>query len=245
MPPFASAVTLDTSARLALVEAEVPRKSGAPVPTVASTFEHAFELGALWQDLLRQEVRNVSFFFTAEECGVIVERTRKSRFATRLSEWELRVLERVVFGLDQKVVAMDAGRSPGHVSGTLRKTLTMLGFPCTASKVPAIVVLAAHAARLGPGAVPARASAVEVNGRACLRILSPRPDRCFPVRLTDTEAAVVRLFVEGLSHAQIARVRGRSQRTIANQLAAVFHKMGISGRTRLLCRLVECAAQTG
>lgn len=242
MPPFSSAVSLDTSDRLTLVDAEVVRRSGAEVQTVASAFEHAFELGALWQELLSQEVRNVSFFFTAQECGVIVERTGNSRFLTRLREWELRVLERVVFGLDQNCVALEAGRSPTHVSSTLRKTLTTLGFPCSASKLPAIVVLAAYAARLGPGAMPARASAVTVDGRACLRILTPRPDRCFPVPLTNAEAAVVRLVVEGLSHAQIARVRGRSERTIANQLAAVFRKMGISGRAQLLCRLVECAA---
>ena len=41
----------------------------------------------------------------------------------------------------------------------------------------------------------------------------------------------------GLSNAAIARKRGRSTRTIANQLAAVYRKLGVSSRSELAVRL--------
>jgi DNA-binding CsgD family transcriptional regulator len=52
-------------------------------------------------------------------------------------------------------------------------------------------------------------------------------------RLTPAETAVVALAIEGYSNDEIGRVRGCSGRTVANQLAAVYAKMGVSGRRAL------------
>ena len=65
----------------------------------------------------------------------------------------------------------------------------------------------------------------------------------FPIRrvdarvLTAAEMAVARAVVEGKSNAEIARERGRSPRTIANQVAAIFKKLGVSSRLELARRL--------
>lgn len=40
----------------------------------------------------------------------------------------------------------------------------------------------------------------------------------------------------GLSNAAIARKRGRSPRTIANQLASIYRKLGVSSRAELAAR---------
>ena len=51
--------------------------------------------------------------------------------------------------------------------------------------------------------------------------------------LTPAETAVVALAIEGYSNNEIGRVRGCSARTVANQLAAVYVKTGVSGRRAL------------
>jgi DNA-binding CsgD family transcriptional regulator len=51
--------------------------------------------------------------------------------------------------------------------------------------------------------------------------------------LTPAETAVVALAIEGYSNEEIARVRGCSARTVANQLAAVYVKKRVSGRREL------------
>jgi DNA-binding CsgD family transcriptional regulator len=55
--------------------------------------------------------------------------------------------------------------------------------------------------------------------------------------LTEAEAAVLDLVRAGLSNAEIAARRGRSYRTIANQLASIYTKLGVASRFELLARL--------
>lgn len=55
-----------------------------------------------------------------------------------------------------------------------------------------------------------------------------------PDRLTRCEAEVVRMVCDGSSNADIASRRGVSVRTVANQLAAVFRKLGVGSRSELL-----------
>lgn len=51
--------------------------------------------------------------------------------------------------------------------------------------------------------------------------------------LTASEREVLRQAARGLSNSAIARLRGRSERTIANQLASAYAKLGIEGRRGL------------
>ncbi len=57
----------------------------------------------------------------------------------------------------------------------------------------------------------------------------PRPTRA----LTDAEYDVARDAIEGFSNAEIARRRGRSARTVANQLASIYRKLGVTSRAEL------------
>jgi DNA-binding CsgD family transcriptional regulator len=66
-----------------------------------------------------------------------------------------------------------------------------------------------------------------------------RPDLSFPVPLSRAEAAVVRELVAGRSHAQISDSRATSPRTVANQLATVFKKFGVSGRGAIVHQLIQ------
>ena len=51
--------------------------------------------------------------------------------------------------------------------------------------------------------------------------------------LTAAEEEVVGLVLAGLSNAQIARRRGTRERTVANQLASIFRKVGVASRSEL------------
>jgi DNA-binding NarL/FixJ family response regulator len=54
--------------------------------------------------------------------------------------------------------------------------------------------------------------------------------------LTHAELGVARKLVEGLTNAQIAAVRGTSERTVANQVAAIFRKLRVGSRAELARR---------
>jgi DNA-binding CsgD family transcriptional regulator len=57
--------------------------------------------------------------------------------------------------------------------------------------------------------------------------------------LSAGESAVVALAARGRSNAEIARARNISPRTVANQLAASYRKLGVSGRRELRARLAR------
>lgn len=60
-----------------------------------------------------------------------------------------------------------------------------------------------------------------------------------PLMLGRAERDVLALVLDGLSNAEIAARRGRSVRTVANQVASVFQKVGVGSRSELfaaMCR---------
>lgn len=64
-------------------------------------------------------------------------------------------------------------------------------------------------------------------------------DNELPPGLTDAERAVVVAVLDGRSNAAIAAMRGTSPRTIANQVAAVFRKLGVRSRTELATKVLR------
>lgn len=64
-------------------------------------------------------------------------------------------------------------------------------------------------------------------------------DRSRIAGVTAAERGVLGLVAEGLSNAQIAVRRGVSPRTVANQLASVFRKLGVRSRLELEARLAR------
>jgi DNA-binding NarL/FixJ family response regulator len=58
----------------------------------------------------------------------------------------------------------------------------------------------------------------------------PKPD------LTEAERSVLELLVTGASNADIARARGSSKHTVANQVRSLLHKLGANSRYDLMRR---------
>jgi DNA-binding NarL/FixJ family response regulator len=109
-----------------------------------------------------------------------------------------------------------------------------MGLHCSPSNAPPLLVMAAHAARGHASFASARSRQLHGANTWFRVVSSPRPDHDLKEVLTGAELAVARLLVDGASHAEIARARGSSRRTVANQLAAVFQRLGVSGRADLL-----------
>ena len=65
-----------------------------------------------------------------------------------------------------------------------------------------------------------------------------------PDVLSPAEKEVAALVARGRSTADIARARRVSPRTVANQLASIFRKLGVSSRQELLLALHEEAARS-
>jgi DNA-binding CsgD family transcriptional regulator len=52
--------------------------------------------------------------------------------------------------------------------------------------------------------------------------------------LSPAESEVAAHLLKGRTNAQIAKIRGASERTVANQVANVFRKLGVSSRLELV-----------
>lgn len=82
-----------------------------------------------------------------------------------------------------------------------------------------------------------RAGAFRHDGHAYAYLSYPAGVFVRPEALTDAEAAVAELVAGGVSSPEIARRRGVSQRTVANQLASIFRKLGVTSRGTLVLAL--------
>jgi DNA-binding CsgD family transcriptional regulator len=76
-----------------------------------------------------------------------------------------------------------------------------------------------------------------IGGEDVLLLSFPLDPIALPPGLTEVEREIVLEVARGASNADIARARGRSARTIANQLASIYGKLGVSGRAELVARL--------
>ncbi len=59
------------------------------------------------------------------------------------------------------------------------------------------------------------------------------PKAQLPWTLTDSERHVTELTLKGFTNEEIATLRGVSHRTVANQLQAIYRKLGIGSRVEL------------
>lgn len=83
---------------------------------------------------------------------------------------------------------------------------------------------------------------LEIEGVALVVLSRPAPRKTRRARktlgpLTKTEKSVVARLVRGESTARIAKGRGTSARTVANQIAAIYRKLGVGSRRELAALL--------
>ena len=84
-----------------------------------------------------------------------------------------------------------------------------------------------------------RGTVIILGGSKYLLLSFEGPGDTFQSKLTPAESSVVAAVLAGHSNNEIARQRGTSPRTIANQLASIFNKLGIRSRAQLAVRWAE------
>ncbi|MCA9599922.1 MAG: helix-turn-helix transcriptional regulator [Myxococcales bacterium] len=72
---------------------------------------------------------------------------------------------------------------------------------------------------------------------AALSLPASKPEQV--AALSPAEREVVRLALGGFGNGEIAELRQTSLRTVANQLASAYKKLGVSGRSELANKLAE------
>ena len=182
-----------------------------------------------WRDLTEGRSSVLDAFITSS-CSYLV--TTRDVLHAPVPLRSLHMLERVVTGSYPKLVAADLQLAQSTVACTLKQALASLGVPCAPSKIPFGLVALIHGART-EGRLPLMYSSVtQLLGRGCEILTTPLPSLAH--LLPPVVEEVLNLQLAGRSHREIARLRGTSSRTIANQLAMAYGRIGSSGRLNVL-----------
>jgi DNA-binding CsgD family transcriptional regulator len=157
------------------------------------------------------------------------------RPATGLSNRERVIAAQVAGGAPLKVVAATLSISTQAVATHLSRAKRKLGVSSRAELVRA-VILDGSGSPGTAGTSPAPALFEFIWNGTRLRVLPvPRaPAPPFAWRLTDAELDVLIRVAYGMTNAQIARTCGTAATTVAAQISAIMHKVGVSSRAKLL-----------
>jgi DNA-binding NarL/FixJ family response regulator len=194
-------------------------------------------LASVWQDLVDGRQRVEDGFFTRERCFLLLSLTQGTVCA--LSGRRRHVLEKLASGQSAKALAYDLDVSVSTVSQDAKLGLGQLGFDRTAGRMHPLLVMSARASVRPASASSGRARWFNYANETFRVIGAPRPDDRLGPILPPAELAVLRALVEGRNYREIAKGRGTSTRTVANQLAAAFRRLGVSGRGHLLEHLTN------
>jgi DNA-binding NarL/FixJ family response regulator len=187
-------------------------------------------LREVWGQLVGGACTVLCGFFSQTRFGIVVRRIPESE-RRPLARRQLELLQGTLAGSSQKRMALEAGLACSTVAVELRAAIRQLGCSCRPSRAHPILMLMASAASTNSHRTAALGS-LRVGGVQMETIGLARPEANADV--TPAERAIVRLLVEGVCYAKISRSRGRSRRTIANQVAAVFRRLNVSGRNELV-----------
>jgi len=207
------------------------KKQAAPSPLVGRQVA-AF----VWQSLLQHELCVAG---TTNEGTVRLQPSRHSA-SQRLAAPSY--VEGVLLGRPQKVLALESARSQAAISSLLQRQMKTMGLAGTVLRLPLALAMLAHAATsdlLNVTLLERDATSAEVflfRGIVSEAALGG---------LTAAEQDVTLRYLQGQSCVAIAEARCSRPRTVANQLAGVFHRFGTAGRFDLLRVVLQHAQRSG
>jgi DNA-binding CsgD family transcriptional regulator len=208
-----------------------------------------FDLAELWRRLGACEWQVHDTFATdARLYATVVESDVPRRRPG--SDAGLAMIEQILVGQSSKALAIERRVSDSTVALTIKKRLQLMGLTCKVRGMPLILALAARSA-CGRVREPLFGRIAFLGGDAPHGrwvVSVAHPDFRIPKLLSTAERAVLSHALEGKTYVQIATARDTSLRTVANQLASVFRKLGVSGYGEtldlLLSRTFEPQART-
>ncbi|MDJ0790082.1 MAG: LuxR C-terminal-related transcriptional regulator [Myxococcota bacterium] len=140
-----------------------------------------------------------------------------------LTRREAQVAELVGTGRSTKEIAYDLGLSLSTVTMAATRAARKFGLRSRAEL----------AAFFAPCGARSRLREARIGDQPVLVGCHAVLDPALSERLTRAEREVAELVVSGRSNAEIARLRGTAQNTVANQVASIFRKLSIQSRTEL------------
>ena len=214
----------------------IPHFDSATEAETGQTVDDDKALATLWHSLTSGSSKIVDVFSTSDRLGMVVA-SHVGASAGPVAERDLGVLERVMISAQQKSVGFDVRVSPAGLNRILMRALAHLGLDCTPSRLPLLLVVAAHAART-PGAIcSVRVGTQRADGALYQSVTLHDATAWLQARLTPSQSKIANLLIEGKTHAEIADRCNIVKRTVANHLAAVYGELRLSGRLALLSRL--------
>jgi DNA-binding CsgD family transcriptional regulator len=87
------------------------------------------------------------------------------------------------------------------------------------------------------------ATRFRVGGEELVAFSVPNRKLELPEKLSPAEREVTELMLSGLSNAEIAACRSTALRTVANQVAVIFDKLGVGSRGELVALLIADGKQ--
>lgn len=144
-----------------------------------------------------------------------------------LSRRERQVAEFAGLGRTPKETAYALGLSHSTVSSAEQRAREKLGL-ASRSQLTSF---------FAPAGLRRRLTELALEGESILLASAPIVAEEAVDRLTPAQREVALLAVQGATNAAIARQRGSAERTVANQLQAIFEKFGVHSRAELAAAL--------
>lgn len=180
------------------------------------------EANGWWDRIVSGEWRVVRRFDDAEQWYAVVA---PATGGERLTDRQRIILEEVAAGASHCEIGYDLGITVSTVATHLAIALRVVGLHRT--DLPSL----------------ARGACTERRVAADLVLASPDVSHEIFPELTEAERDVARSVVAGRANRSIAAARGTSVRTVANQLAEIFRKLGLASRLELVVAAADRSAR--
>jgi DNA-binding NarL/FixJ family response regulator len=193
------------------------------------------EAFSLWKGLVDGRWSVVDHFLGGgRRYYVVIHNPPEARPIRGLSDDERTALGYVIGGTSNKVASFALGQSETAYSRTMKRAMSKLGVASRAS----LIELASRLGAPGGGAPDDVDLHTLDLGGVQVPVISAPSISC-PENFTDAERDLAAMIAEPMSNAEIAEARRTSPRTVANQLAAMYRKCGVSTREELIVALLE------
>jgi DNA-binding CsgD family transcriptional regulator len=203
-----------------------------PAVRHASSTRFRVPVASVWPRLMSGELVIVDHTTDVSHCSLTLQQ-RPTELRVPLTTAQRLVVEQLLAGVAQKVVGYAISRGASTVCGTAASAVRALGLRCTTKRVPLALVVLAAAHRVPSTPVVAECRTL-IGVPHAFELELPHPHKALPATLSPAEHHVARLTMDGLSHTAIAAQRGRSARTVANQMHCIFNKLLASNRHELI-----------
>ena len=193
---------------------------------------------AAWRALLIGEMVVSEHLHEVGVRTIVARPTGPGSRSLALSRMEVELASSRARGTPLKVLATQMQGSPSSISASIFRARRKLRLRTEADLAAFFLStevregLRMNGERVEGGCEAARAPGVPV------RLSYAVPLWRLPPRLSDAEGHVVRELIAGSRASAIAGVRGVSTRTVANQIASAFRKLGVCSRAEMFAALL-------